>query len=286
MSQIKKILVPFDDNERSIRALEYAAMFATGIGAKITALHIADPKDYRSKNEFQASLKNLIDQQLRPALNRIQRRYTEIVKIDLQVRGMEMPLNEHIVNFANDNSIDFIILRNHGESKNEDWESVFNNTTAYKVVLEASCPVFTFTQVPEHPQIKNILVAIDLSEGSLNKVPIALSIAKQFESTIHLVSASEHDDDNEKLNEMLDKLSNQLNDQGVKLIKRAVVSSTLPSAIMEYTKEQLIDLVIIMSRPGFRWTDLWVSPKAKRIINQSEVPVLSIRSNHPLEIGI
>jgi nucleotide-binding universal stress UspA family protein len=44
MKNIKKILVPFDNNLRSIAALDYAAMFATGIEANITALHLADPQ--------------------------------------------------------------------------------------------------------------------------------------------------------------------------------------------------------------------------------------------------
>ncbi len=286
MDQFKKILVPFDDNVRSIKALEYAAMFASGIGAKITALHVADPKDYRSKQEFQASLKELISNQLQPLLNRIQKRYTEVVKIDLQVRGMNKSLHEHIVDFAVENEIDFLILRSHGESDEAEWESILKNTTAYQVVLNAPCPVFTFTQVPEQPQMRNILIPIDLSEGSLYKIPLAVAIAKQFGATVHVVSASEHQDDAEDLKEMMDKLCLDLEKQGVKLVKGCVISTTLPEAVLEYSKQHMIDLVLIMSRPGFRWSDLWVSPKAKRIINLSKVPVLSIRSNQPLEVGL
>ncbi|MEQ9298442.1 MAG: universal stress protein [Cyclobacteriaceae bacterium] len=286
MDQFKKILVPFDDNDRSIKALEYAAMFAAGIGAKITALHVADPKDYRSKQEFQASLKELINKQLQPVLNRIQKRYTQVLKIDLQVRGMNRSLDEHIVDFAVEHEIDFMILRSHGESEEEDWESVLKNTTAYQVVLNAPCPVFTFTLVPDLPQMKNLLVPVDLSEGSLYKIPLAVAIAKQFGATIHVVSASEHHDDAEDLEEMNDKLCADLRNQGVKLVKGCVISNTLPAAVLEYSAQHMIDLVLIMSRPGFRWSDLWVSPKAKRIINLSKVPVLSIRSNVPLEVSL
>ncbi|MEQ8714501.1 MAG: universal stress protein, partial [Cyclobacteriaceae bacterium] len=256
MDQFKKILVPFDDNVRSIKALEYAAMFASGIGAKITALHVADPKDYRSKQEFQASLKELISNQLQPLLNRIQKRYTEVVKIDLQVRGMNKSLHEHIVDFAVENEIDFLILRSHGESDEAEWESILKNTTAYQVVLNAPCPVFTFTQVPEQPQMRNILIPIDLSEGSLYKIPLAVAIAKQFGATVHVVSASEHQDDAEDLKEMMDKLCLDLEKQGVKLVKGCVISTTLPEAVLEYSKQHMIDLVLIMSRPGFRWSDL------------------------------
>ena len=286
MVQFKKILVPFDDNERSIKALEYAAMFASGLGAKITALHVADAKDYRSKQEFQASLKGLIDSKLQPALNRIQKRYADIVKIDLQVRGMDKPLHQHIVSFAKEHAVDFLIMRSHGEAVLDDWESIFKKTTAYKVVLDAPCPVFTFTQVPEQPQLRQMLVVVDQSEGSLYKIPLAVGIARQFDATIHIVAAAEDEDDQDQLKQTLDTLCEQLDKDNVKLIRGSVLSTTLPQAILEYATDHMVDLVVIMSRPGFRWSDLWVSPKAEQIINLSRVPVLSVRSNKPVEIGL
>ena len=72
MTPIKKILVPFDNNLRSIAALEYAAMFASGIGANITALHLADPKDFHSIEEFQTNMKEFVNEELRPKLKEIQ----------------------------------------------------------------------------------------------------------------------------------------------------------------------------------------------------------------------
>ena len=286
MIQFKKILVPFDDNERSIKALEYAAMFASGIGAKITALHVADAKDYRSKKEFQASLKSLVDLKLRPALNRIQKRFAEIVKIDLQVRGMDKPLHQHIVSFAKENDIDFLIMRSHGKALEEDWESVLKTTTAYKVVLDAPCPVFTFTQVPESPQLNHLMVPIDLSEGSVFKIPLVMAIARQFNATIHLVSAVEDETEQAELKPTMDALGDQLTREGVKVVRGNVLSDSPHHALLSYAKDNKIDLVVIMSRPGFRWSDLWVSPKAKQIINLSRVPVLSVRSNQPVEIGL
>ena len=61
MATIKKVLVPFDNNLRSIAALDYAAMFASGIGATITALHLADPKDFHSLTQFKNELADLVN---------------------------------------------------------------------------------------------------------------------------------------------------------------------------------------------------------------------------------
>ena len=218
MEEFKKILVPFDDNLRSIKALEYAAMFASGIGAKITALHIADPKEYRSKAAFEKELAELVDDQLRPELSRIQKVFPDVKKIDLQSRGMDKPLHEHILDIANELDIDFIMMRSHGLPKDDDWDLYFKSTIAYKVVLEATCPVFTFTQIPENLNIQNILLPIDQTEGSLFKLPLCSSLAKRFKATIHLLSASEHKEDTEALQLQNSEIYNDLKSQGINVI--------------------------------------------------------------------
>lgn len=286
MTKITNILVPFDDNIRSIRALEYAAMFATSIGAKITALHIADPKDYHSKEEFDKDLLGLVENQLRPKLAEIRRNYTDIRKIDLQIRALEYSIPQHIIDFALEKQIDFIVMRSHGLSQAHDWELHFKSTNAYKVLLDAPCPVFTFTQAPDTPKMKNIVVPLDLSEGSLFKVPFAITLAEQFNAKLHLVTSSEYKEDQVELNRQMDDIYSKVTASGINVVKGEVFTGTLPEAIFSHCEQHAIDLIIIMSRPGFRWSDLWVSPKAKRIVSVSKVPVVSLRAEKPFDAGL
>jgi len=286
VSVFTKILVPFDNNIRSIRALEYAAMFATGIGAKITALHVADPKNYHTKEEFDKELADLVETELRPKLANIQRNYPDIRKIDLQIRGMDKPIHRHIIDFANENGTDFIVMRSHGLSQANDWELHFKSTNAYKVLLEAPCPVFTFTQIPDDPKMENILVPLDLSEGSMFKLPFAVTLARHFNANIHLLFASEYREDYSELNRQMNEIYQDLSAQGINIIKGDIHISTMPDAIFTYFEDHDIDLVVIMSRPGFKWSDIWVSPKAKRIVSLSKVPVVSLRTDKPYDVGI
>jgi nucleotide-binding universal stress UspA family protein len=286
MTKITNILVPFDDNIRSIRALEYAAMFATSIGAKITALHIADPKDYHSKEEFDKDLLGLVENQLRPKLAEIRRNYTDIRKIDLQIRALEYSIPQHIIDFALEKQIDFIVMRSHGLSQAHDWELHFKSTNAYKVLLDAPCPVFTFTQAPDTPKMKNIVLPLDLSEGSLFKVPFAITLAEQFKAKLHLVTALEYKEDQVELCRQMDEIFSKVTASGIDVEKGEVFDGTLPEAIFSHCEQHAIDLIIIMSRPGFRWSDLWVSPKAKRIVSVSKVPVVSLRAEKPFDAGL
>ena len=286
MNTIRNILVPFDDNIRSIRALEYAAMFASGIGAKITALHIADPKDYHSKLDFEKDLAILVENQLQPKLDEIHKSYRDIRKIDLQIRGLDKSIHQHILDFAKENQIDFIVMRSHGLTQDDDWELHFKSTNAYKVLIDTPCPIFTFTQIPDQPKLKNIVVPIDLCEGSLFKVPFAIDLARRFQSRLHLVAASEYAEDQQELDKQLEKVEEKCGEAGIGHEKGAIFIGTLPEAIFAYCDLHDIDLAIILSRPGFRWSDLWVSPKAKRIISWSKVPVLSLRADKPFSVGL
>lgn len=285
MVQLKKILVPFDDNDRSIQALEYAGMFASKISGKITALHVADPRDYKSKEDFQNSINSLVNDRLRPRLLMIQQRYPEVHSMDLQIRGLDQPLHRHIIDFASENEFDFIVLRSHGLPETTNWELSFSSTTAYKVVLESVCPVFTFTVDTTRKKIQNILLPLDLIEGTLYKVPIAISIARQFDATIHLLSASEEQDTHSELSKQMTEIEEELIQQSVRVVRNQVMVDDFHSAIDTYTNSNQLDLMVIMNRPGFRWSDLWVSPKAKRIIGHSKIPVISVRANKPLDIG-
>lgn len=283
MATIKKVLVPFDNNLGSIAALDYAAMFASGIGATITALHLADPKNFHSLTQFKNELVDLVNDELRPKLKEIQKTYPDIRKIDLQIRGLEKSIHRHILNFATEHEIDFIILRSHGLPDEKDWEGHFKNTIAYKVVLEALCPVFTFIKNPESLGIRNILVPLDLSEGSLYKLPIAINLSIQFGATVHLISTSEDDNEFDELNQQLDEMEDELKKIG-SVANHRVFKGTLTEAINSYVGKLHIDLVMVMSRPGFRWSDLWISPRVKQLISHSKVPVVSIRSNKPVDI--
>ena len=219
MSGLMKILVPFDDNTISVAALEYAAMFASGINAKIIAFHLADPKDYRTKVDFQEDVEEMVNQKLRPKLREIQKSYPDIKKIDVQIRGLSKEISRHILDFAGENDINFIIMRSHGKNKGNDWEKFFQKTNAYKVILEADCPVFTFTKPPENPKLDNILVPLDLTPGTIYKIPLAAAFAKQFNAKIHLFSASEHLDDKPQLQDQLNEIYDDLAGKGLKIVK-------------------------------------------------------------------
>ncbi len=281
-----KILVPFDDDQRSLSALDYAAMLALVMKGDIMVMHVADAQDYTDSVQAKDFSTTLVRDKLRPKLALIQKRYPSIRKIDLRIVGSKAQLHEHIITFAKENRINMIVMRHHKLPDISDFELHFLNTTAYNVVLNAPCPVFTFANTVPKSVMKNILLPLDLSDGSLYKIPQAVLLARHFSATLHLLSATEDKGKEVALREQLDTTADELSAKGLRVKSSGVHKGTLLSAIERYTQVQEMDLIVIMSFPGFRWSDLWVSPKAKQLISRSKTPMLSIRAEETIEVDL
>jgi len=120
----------------------------------------------------------------------------------------------------------------------------------------------------------------------LLKVPFAVDLAKRFHASLHLVAVSEHAEDQSELSSHLQEAQAKCATQeGVKVVYE-IHKGTLPDMVFWYCVHHPVDLIIIISRPGFRWSDLWVSPKAKRIVSRSKFLVMSVRTDKPYSVRL
>ncbi|MGO9480986.1 MAG: universal stress protein [Candidatus Kryptoniota bacterium] len=143
MVSLKKILVPQDFSEYSIRALKYAVTFAGLFNSELIVLHIVEPIIYPADFSFgQVSI---------PAMEEEIRKHSEEQLNELAAR--EIPANIkatsiirvgkpfiEIVEIAKSENADLIIISSHGRTG---MDHVLFGSTADKVVRKASCPVLT-----------------------------------------------------------------------------------------------------------------------------------------------
>jgi universal stress protein A len=146
MLPIKKILCPTDFSEPSYEALKAADELALHFGA---ALHIVNVvpvvpiveapigvesasfnvASYQQELEAQAerAIKNLVDQKVSKGINAV---------ADILI-GNEAG---EIVRYAQENSIDMIVIATHGRSG---WRRFIAGSVTDQVVRQATCPVLT-----------------------------------------------------------------------------------------------------------------------------------------------
>jgi len=138
---LHRILVPIDFSEHSKKALQYAIPFAEQFKASLDLLYVVEPTVYPADFSFGQVGFPAIEDELKQRggdelKGLIKREIGDRVEARSTVR-IGKAFNE-IDQFAQEASIDLIIIATHGHSG---MEHVLFGSTAEKVVRHAPCPV-------------------------------------------------------------------------------------------------------------------------------------------------
>lgn len=139
--KVKKILVPIDFSAYSLQALEYAKSIANSLGSEITVIHVIErviypafyPEGYYPIVDFEPKLHGQILDSIDTFLKQI-----PDFKADKVVTAGRP--SDEIINYANNNPIDLIIMATRGLSG---LQHLIVGSTAERIVRLSSIPVLT-----------------------------------------------------------------------------------------------------------------------------------------------
>jgi len=136
--KLRRILVPVDFSDCSMKALQYAIPFARQFHASLILLHVVQP--YLPVPEMGTVDAGLIEAQLREGsakqLEALKRKVAAEAPVETELR-VGSPYSE-IVNAVSSLRIDLILLSTHGRTG---LAHVFMGSVTERVVRHASCPV-------------------------------------------------------------------------------------------------------------------------------------------------
>ncbi len=143
MKPFKKILVPTDFSPHSSEAVRTAVDVAQKYGASITLLHVYEPVAYTLPEGYVL----VTPQQLVDLNSELERRLGQ-AKADAEAAGaravttqlMQGPPPYEIVDFAQQNAVDLIVMGTHGRTG---IKHTLLGSIAERVLRKASCPVLT-----------------------------------------------------------------------------------------------------------------------------------------------
>ena len=125
MKQIKHILIPLDKSELSEKALETAFTIAKGVNAEVTLIKVLIPlseilKVSDNNAEFIEEQLEIREKRNIEYLTSLQERYKDTsVKINIAIETGEPA--EKIIEYANNNSVDIIVMTTHGRTGIQKW---------------------------------------------------------------------------------------------------------------------------------------------------------------------
>jgi nucleotide-binding universal stress UspA family protein len=271
----KIIVVPTDFSEISIVALKQAANFSKVFGSEIHLVHVLDTGLFHFAFMSQTTREE-IDKERHARLFNIANEIENETGIKIKVKSLEGKIYAAVDEYANEIEASYIIM---GTSGTETIKRKILGSNALKVVRDSKVPVITIKGSTHTDGCKKIVLPLDLTKETREKVTKATDIAQMFKSKIDVISVKEFDDSalESKMERQMHQVLNLIGSYGVeaegKIIKK---DGNIAETVIRYSNENDADLIIIMTQQEQNITDYFIGSSAQEIIATSEIPVLSI----------
>lgn len=275
----QRILIPIDFSETSLIAIEHAAFTAQLFKAELVLLHVVE----KHFEKFSVVAPELRVDAPSDMINAIEKRLEETaagIRTKYGVKSTCITTNGNIfsevVAVSKDQGVDLIVMGTHGTSGIVEF---FVGSNAYKVVTEAICPVITVRAHASKLGFKNIVLPIDDSNHSRQKVNHALVLAKHFASKIHLLGLANSNDSDElkKFEFKLDQIEDLLKKGDLPYSRKTINGGNQAKVSYEYAKSVDADLIVIMTDQDDNLTGRLLGTYAQQVVNHSKIPVMSIQ---------
>lgn len=272
------ILVPVDYSEQSIIALEQAVNLSKVFDSEIHLLNVIN-------EEF--SLSNLFNEQDKAEFKkRAEAKLKEFVDENSEKFGVSLiphqvtgKIYNQIAKVADIIDAQFIVMGTAGSST---LKKKFIGSNALRVVRESHKPVITIKGKHHRKGCQNIILPLDLTKETREKVQKAIEFAKRFGSIIRVVSVLLTNDEFvvNRLTRQLDQVKKYIEESGLdctaEIVRDTNGKQSLSDIVIDYANKSKGDLIMIMTQQEEDFTDFFIGSSAQGIIHESEIPVLSI----------
>ena len=274
------VLVPYDFGPKAKTALQEAIKVADFIKGQIYLLSVL-----QTSNFFTELFKS--EKQQREERRHVENKLKEVI---LETRktyhGNIRYIVEHgspaevILEQAQIRNAQYIIM---GKMSSTVSAFHFIGPLTMHIIASAPCPVITVSENSiENGRFDNILLPIDLSKQTLEKINAAISWAKYYKSTVHLVGVVKRGTNlvSSRLVKKLEKAKWVIEQEGIKVTAQAYIEDERPieEVILTHGKSVNADIMMIMTHQELSLTDNYIGAVAQNMIKKSEIPTLSFTS--------
>jgi len=260
------ILVPIDFSEISFSALEHAKTMAVKYNNEITLLHIEDDtaKSESRLIELAGNIKNELN-------------------VNVHTLLKSGKVSDMIAQVAEVGNYDSIVMGSGGSSGMQ----LFMGSNASKVIRSIKIPVIVVKTGQTFDGYDKIVMPVDLSVESKQKVGWAKHLAKKYDSTIHVIYEEEDDEYFQKnIKANINQVSDILTEAGVKHELFKLEDDTFPGKLykdtLQYAEQIDADLILVMTQLEGSFMDFVIGSHAQLIVNRAKCAVMVVQ---PSETG-
>jgi len=267
---MKKIIVPTDFSELSKTAFELALLLASKVKANIELVHVVSPDDNTiTLGEKQIRIKDL-EEKLSEKVKKSNEKYPEV---DIEFILKEGKVYKEVTSQAESIKESVIVTSTHGSSG---WEDFFTGSNAYKIVASSARPVFTIRGKEIPKQINKIVLPLDTTPETREKVPFTAKVASLFDAEIHIVTVLTSDirDLTHSLKEHAILVKKYLSKYNIESKIEQLHGDNITDMTIDYANKVKADMISIMSEQEKSLSNILLGSYAHQMINKSNLPVL------------
>lgn len=279
---MKTIISAIDFSDCSINALEHAISIAAKSASNLLMLWVNNPNTTKTilSSDLSDDLLEEVEHQFTRLINKYEK---DLPKSRLDYIIREGKVYREVVNQAKESDAWLIVAGTHGSSG---FEELWIGSNANRIVSAAPCPVITIrTGIHVERELKKIVLPMDSTMETRQKVPFTADLAKMFDAEVHILAVYTTTIENVRGTVMsyAKQTAKYLKEHGVKHFIVELEADNIATTIMDYARQSDANLLSIMTEQEKSASNLWLGPYAQQMVHHSPIPVLSI---HPKEILI
>lgn len=267
---MNQVVVGFDFSSGSAYAVDLAIDIANRWQVDIRLVYVKEKKEDET-----------------PIREEIERRNAGVahllngIKLEYVIR--EGNPADQLTQQARDDNASLLIVGTHGMSG---MKKSLLGRNSYRTIELSPVPVLIVREdFNFHKTLETIVVPIDSSDDTRQKAAQAAVFAKSFGATIHLVGlyTSSVVDVRRIVNGYVKFVERYFDKAEVKYITKFLeVKGNVTTTTLDYANAVGADMIAIMTEQESRLTSLLLGTYAQQMINESKVPVLTVRPSKVL----
>lgn len=281
----QSILLAVDLDDKTLWRLSRSYPNLSYLADRVFVLYVFEDLDRIGSAEE----KDKIVADMNNQLNSIAQDIRDKTGLDVRPVMQKGKAAEEILKAAESYNVGMIAMSTHSHPEDDHLQRHNLGSTANQVVRESKVPVFTFNSNVRLRKISRILLPLDLTVETKQKVTNAIDLALRFGASIHVVSvywSRKLEDIRMKLEQQLEQVKKFIEEDGISCTAELVETDggerSLPVTILNYAKEIDADLIMIMTQQETKLVEFFMGSAAQTILRLAEIPVLSII---PKELG-
>jgi len=268
---MKKILMAMDFSESSLNAFQHALSIAEKFGSEITLLWNESKTSILHLNlEKGETVKTKAEQMLKETVEKFG---TE--KINFQYLLTKGTTYKEVVKTSIEIDADLIITGHHG---NHGVRRFFIGDNANNIIALAKCPVLTIQLHRTITQdLKKIVIAIDNTLETRQKLPITMEFAKRFGAEVHIIGiySSSIASLKMKVDSYVKQAYAGLRTKGIATHHHFVETTNISKTMLNYANKIQANLIVTMVDTEYFTSDVFLGKQGQQLVNRSTIPVLS-----------